>query len=476
MRASLTLAGIMSLSGCAYLQPTMDPVDHTLPDAPMDWVEEEQTVDIPPSGDWLAGFNDPALTTLVDEALENNPSLSVSLLNVKLSRASAADVFGTSLPQVNASTNAGWSSSVADVNDSPFRNESPSFGLSLSASWEPDFWGRIDAQIASAEATLAATEFDLQTAQLSVAANAAIAWFQLKDAVRQEALALENLTARERTQTLTERRFRNGLTGALDVRLARSSVESAKASLLQRKQASGEARRALEVLLGRYPSNELDVSLAPVELAPLSGAGDPTSLLSRRPDIKAAEARIMAAGFDIYAARMALRPALSLSSTLSSNNDDLIDVLDPSYWAANLISSITAPIYAGGRLKANVEIIETRAEITAAQYVSATLTAWQEVENAIAADALLEEQVLSQARALEEAELAEGLAEREYQSGVSTIFNLIDAQTRRINSEASLISAQTARTVNRVRFHLALGGDLPADPEFASVSDEDLSQ
>ncbi len=460
MRAQITLVSIIALTGCSTLQlKTETPVVPT-PEHPAAWKTGE-LAPVPASGDWVSSLGDPTLTRLVAEALTNNPDLAVSAASVQASRAAAQAQYGNRLPSINGSAGTDWTSAVQDINDKAFRTEGSGFDFAVGASWEPDFWGRISAGIKAAEADLRASEADFQTAELSLAASTAISWFQLKDAIRQEALAEETLAARERTLQLTERRFRNGLSAALDVRLSRSAVESAKASLISRKRASGEARRAIEILLGRYPSNEIEVSDGFLDLPELEGAGDPTTLLARRPDIAGAEARIASAGFKVETARLALRPSLSLSGRLFSSNDDLPDLFDPSYLAGQVAASLTAPIYNGGALKANIRAAEAQAKIASSSYVGTVLRAWQEVENAIAADSLLAQQLTSQLRALEEARLAESLAERQYQSGLSTIFDLIDAQTRRINAQSGVISAQSARAINRVQFHLALGGELP---------------
>ncbi|HBH89637.1 MAG TPA: RND transporter, partial [Hyphomonadaceae bacterium] len=328
---------------------------------------------------------------------------------------------------------------------------------------EADLWGRIGAGLSAADADLVASEADFAASRLSLAANTAIAWIRLSDAVRQEALAEATLAARERVLALTERRYNFGLTGALDVRTARSAVASSEAALLSRQQNSGVARRSIEILLGRYPANELEANLDSKELPPITGAGDPTSLLARRPDIAAAEARIAAAGFRVDQARLALRPSLSLTASLTNSADNIADVLNPEYLAAQVISSLTAPIFNGGSLEANIAAAEAQGRTASFNYVSAVLTAWKEVEDALAADAFLAAQVEAQTVAYEQALAAEGLAERQYQNGLTTIFNLIDTQTRRINAEASLISAQTSRAINRVQFHLALGGELTND-------------
>ena len=464
MRAQLTLLSFAALAGCASTTTGQQPWAVPQPERPASWTNGERAP-IPVTGDWVASFDDPTLSSLIGEALINSPDLQASAARVQAARAAAVAEYGSTLPSLNGGADADWTSNVIDVNDDAVRSEGPGFGLTLIASWEPDLWGRLAAGVAASDADLLAAEADFEAARLSITASTAIAWIQLNTAVRQLDLADETLEARERTLRLTERRFRNGLTGALDVRLARSAVETARASQLDQMRSTGEARRAIEVVLGRYPANEIEASDGVIQLTDIEGTGDPTSLLARRPDINAAEARIAAAGFRVEEARLALRPSLDLTARLFTSNADIVDALDPAFIAGQVASSLTAPIFNGGTIKANIEAAEAQARLTAANYVTTVLTAWQEVENALAADELLAAQVESQARALDEAEQAEILAERQYQNGLSTIFNLIDAQTRRINAEASLITAQNARAINRVQFHLALGGNLPENTE-----------
>ena len=463
MRAHLLLAGVAALSGCASLRHEPETISVELPATPAEW-SEGALAEVPPVGDWVSGFNDSVMEELIAEALENNPGIQAAYARVDAARATAAATYGRSLPSLSASGSATGTSSAFDNNSGGItRTDSLGYRIGLNASWEADLWGRIGAGLSAADADLVASEADFAASRLSLAANTAIAWIRLSDAVRQEALAEATLAARERVLALTERRYNFGLTGALDVRTARSAVASSEAALLSRQQNSGVARRSIEILLGRYPANELEANLDSKELPPITGAGDPTSLLARRPDIAAAEARIAAAGFRVDQARLALRPSLSLTASLTNSADNIGDVLNPEYLAAQVISSLTAPIFNGGSLEANIAAAEAQGRTASFNYVSAVLTAWKEVEDALAADAFLAAQVEAQTVAYEQALAAEGLAERQYQNGLTTIFNLIDTQTRRINAEASLISAQTSRAINRVQFHLALGGELTND-------------
>lgn len=260
---------------------------------------------------------------------------------------------------------------------------------------------------------------------------------------------------------MTERRFSRGLSTALDVRTARSTLASADATVASREQASGNAIRRLEILLGRYPAGLIDGNMPLPELPEIAAGGAPADLLDRRPDLAAAEARLIAAGFRAEQARLSLLPSLSITARASTNEDAIGDALDPARLAGQLISSLTAPIFTGGALQADRDAAIARAESAAENYVSIVLTAWNEVEDTLAADIFLARQETAQMLALEEARLAEELGERQYVNGLISIFNLIDLQTRRLNAESSVISARSARASNRVRYHLALGGGAP---------------
>ena len=457
MRAKLTLAGMMALSGCASLAPPLEPASAPEIAAPESW-QQGEAAPVAPAGDWVGQFNDPILTDLVVEALESNPGIRSAEAQLAIAAATLDRVDGATEPSLTASADGGWSSNVFEVLDNPVRTDSANFGLTLGANWEADLWGRLQAGVAASAADVAATQADLEAARLSVATRTALAWVQLNEALRQEQLARDTLDARERTLRLTERRFERGLSGALDVRLARSSVASSKALIIQREQATGQARRQIEVLLGRYPATEIAGTGRIYPLDVLQAQGDPLALLARRPDVRSAEAQIVAAGFRVDQARAALKPSLGLSASLSTSDDELINALNPEYLAFRTLASLTAPLYRGGALKADIRAAEARAELASASYVSTVLQAWREVEDALEAEVLLAARESAERQALEEARFAEELAERQYQNGLASIFNLIDAQTRRINSESSLLSVQSARVLNRINYHLALGG------------------
>ncbi|MEM6651171.1 MAG: efflux transporter outer membrane subunit [Pseudomonadota bacterium] len=473
MKQASLLIGALVLGACSSLPSaprlTGEPVAvfPVAPDAPDVWAASGVSGELPQS-DWLSQFNDATLIDLVNEALVANPSIRSQYFAVQATRAQARSVFGRTLPNLSASVSGGGTSTyVAQTDD---RVSDSTYGVAGDLNWEIDLWGRLRASINAAEADLVAGEADLASARLSLAAQTASAWFDLNEALAQERVAVETFEARTRALELTERRLSRGLSSALDVRTARTTQASAEASIAGRRQASANAVRRLEILLGRYPSAELEALAILPELQPIDAAGNPTLLLTRRPDIAAAEARLTAAGLRAEQARLAMLPSLRITGTASTTEVDLADAFDPSRIAARLIAGLSAPIFNGGALDADRDAAVARAQAAVETYAATTLTAWREVEDAIAADALLAQQEDAQFRALEEARLAEELATRQYTNGLVSIFNLIDSQTRRLNAESNVIAARSARASNRVSFHLALGGGLPVPEPEAPIS------
>jgi NodT family efflux transporter outer membrane factor (OMF) lipoprotein len=455
MKRSILLLGTAIVAACASSPASTgrwagQPVEFftKTANAPDEWATRG-VAGVAPSGDWLSQFNDPLMVGLVNEALTNSPTLESRAALVRASEASTRVARAQRRPSVSASASAGV-------------NTDGIYGIGLDASWELDLWNRLGSGIGAAEADYAASQADFAAAELSIAAQTAIAWINLNEALAQERVAVLTFEARDRVRTLTERRFQRGLADALDVRTARSTVAQAEASIAARRQITGETARRLETLVGRYPSAELG---APAEIPTLDvivPEGNPALLLSRRPDIAGAEARIAAAGLRAEQARLAMLPSLRLTASASTSTTEFSDAFDPEKIAANLIASLVQPLFTGGSLDAQRDAAVAQAEAAVANYAAAALDAWREVENALAADILLAKQEEAQVRAVEEASLAEELAERQYTSGTVTIFNLIDSQTRRLTAESQLVSARASRASNRVAYHLALGGGLPS--------------
>ncbi len=525
-------AAVIALVTASCASVDQELLDAQLPDAPAAWSSED-AAGFAPTGDWLAAFDDNALRDLVDEALLRNNDLLAAVSRLDQAREDTRIARADQLPSLDAFASTRRSAIVTDpasaaqaggggaalsglrardledqfgidvdgdgeldgldlvdannldpvtgqpisgqdgVIDSDLPNRRlyiNSFLLSADIRWELDVWGRLRDQTRAAYQDAAAAYADLAAAELSIAARVAQAWFSLIEARQQRELAERDIQARESNLRVTERRYDRGVASSLDVRLSRSALGSSRATLATRKRQEQEASRTLEVLLGRYPGAELEAADALPTLPPLAGAGAPGDILARRPDLIAAEARMQSAGLRARAARKQLLPTITLSSSLSTSGPEISDLIDPERLAGNIASGLAQPLFQGGRVRANARRARAVAETAAYDYVQTVLTAYQEAENALAAESLLVEQEEALLIALEEAEAAETLTERRYASGAATIFDLLDAQTRRISAESQFIQVKRERLSNRVQLYLAIGGDFLTETKLLALA------
>lgn len=468
MKNSFLLVGTAMLAACATspnaverLATDREALFATAPDAPAEWAARG-VAGAAPQANWLGQFDDPVMSDLVSEAIRANPTLEARAASLRASAALTRAARGARWPSFGASASFGGASTgVILPTGGDDRVNTEVYGFGLDASWELDLWGRVSNGIAQADADYAASAAELAASELSIAGQTASSWISFNEALAQERIAVLTFEARQRALELTERRVRLGVAGALELRTARSAVAQAEAVIAARRQFSVEAARRLEVLLGRYPSAELTAPARIPELPAMEVIGNPALLLSRRPDIAALEARVVSAGLRAEEARLAMLPSLRLTGSVATNETDLSDALDPSLIAARLVGGLAQPIFSGGRLSAQRNAAIAQAEMAVANYAGTLLDAWREVENALSADVLIAQQEDAQSRALEEARFAEEIAERQYSSGTVNIFNLIDAQTRRLTAESQLVTARADRARNRIGYHLALGGGVP---------------
>lgn len=410
-----------------------------------------------PAVTWLDDINSQEMSMLAREALAGSPDLQVVEAQYRAARWRARGAFGGNLlPSLSVGVDGTRTEEPIAGSDSRVRTEFMT--SSVVATWEIDLWGRLTARAMASDLTADAAEEDLYGARLSVAGQSSQAWVSLIEAQQLLALAQEDLQTRERALDLTQRRYDAGIASSLNLRTARSQVASARAAEAGAQDALLIASRRLQEIMGRYPDGMLRAEGDLPQLAPLAAAGAPADLLERRPDVLASENRMRAAGFRIHEARAALLPRLTLRANAGSTGEGINDIDDSANMVSNLIGGITMPIFNGGALlsESRASIADRRA--AAASYVRTSIAAWREVEGTISADTSLETRERQFAIAADEARAAQELAEREYSRGVATLFDLIDAYTRRIDAERGLISARADRVSNRIAYHVALGG------------------
>ena len=409
---------------------------------------------------WLASFNDPALSALVDEALAFNADLQAAAARVEQA-AGYVKVAGASLlPQVGlAAAGSGATSSSSGGLD----------GIWLNASLELDIWGRVRYGQAAAQAQSEALSAAYAYARQSLAAMVAKSWFLATEAGLQRVIVQEMLRSSESMLRLAQDRQRIGNGTELDVAAARASVGSYRDALRQIDLSRVQALRALELLLGRYPAAEVAVAQRLATMPPPVPVGLPSELLERRPDVIAAERQVAAAFNRVGEARAAQLPRISLTAGLSSISSDVLVLQDRDNPAWGIGGNLLAPLYQGGALRAQVEIRTAEQKQAVAAYASAGQRAFGEVENALAAEnalrdreAILEATVRDNERALE-------LANVQYRVGSTDQRAVEQRQLALYSSRTSLLRVQTERLAQRVNLHLALGGAF-AEPAAGAVA------
>jgi len=404
---------------------------------------------------WLAGFHDDQLTAAVLEAIAHNADLRAGAARVEQARLYAKQAGAKLWPSVDVLARGGGKLSG---------DGSGIQGGVLTASWEVDLWGRVRYGRAASAAQAASAEADFDYARESIAALVAKSWFLAIEAELQVQAALETIRSSDELVRLADDRGRVGVGNQEDVFVARAAVGTYRDALRQLQLAREQAIRALEILLGRYPSSAATTT---PQLPGFPGdvpSGLPSELLERRPDVVAAERRIAAAFNRIHEAKAARLPVISLTTGLSVISSDLFFLKDHDNPVWNVGASLLAPIFHGGALKTQVEIKTAEQKQAVAEYASVGLRAFGEVEGALAAEiaAREREQILTQTLADNQQALT--LVQTQFKVG-STDLRFVEQRQLALNATRSaLIHVQAEQRVQRVNLHLALGGSFELPP------------
>ena len=470
MRASLlprrifTAALAAALAACALNPPPTsdelrrDALPHT--NVPAAWKAGSGVAPAPVVDRWLATFDDPALSALVAEALLYNADLQAAAARVEQATGYVAVASGSLYPSVGlAATQSGKSGGGGGLN-----------AVFLNASLELDVWGRIRYGEAAAEAQSAAVQADYAYARQSLAAMVAKSWFVAIEAGLQHGIVVDALHSSDSLHKLAQERLRIGNGNEQAVAEARANVGTYRDTLRQIELSREQALRALELLLGRYPSAEIAVAQ---RLAPMPGAvsvGVPSELLERRPDVIAAERRVAAAFDRIGEAKAAQLPRISLTAGGSTISSDVFVLKDRSNPAFSFGANLIAPLYQGGALRAQVDIRTAEQKEAVAYYARVAQRSFAEVENALATenalrdrDAILGANIVDNARALE-------LVQVQFRVGNADLRAVEQRQLALYTARTARLRVQSEQLAQRVNLFLALGGgfDLPAMQPVAS--------
>jgi outer membrane protein, multidrug efflux system len=458
-------AQVILSCGCAlHKRPTQAQVTgQALPKAtplPGNWSSASSGGDV--SDDWLQSFKDAGLERIVAEAIANNLDLRQAAARVEAARQSVIVVGSQLKPQVAATVGG------ADVQSRNSASEqSQQFQSNLeygTVSWEPDIWGRLRAQRAAAQANYEAVAFDYAFARQSLAATTAKSWYLAIETRQLLGLAEQSVEIYTQLLELVKVRRAAGKVADLDVQEATYQLDEAQNQLRIAQGRYSEARRALELLIGRYPAAELEVAENFVPLPPPVAPGIPSSLLERRPDIVSAQ-RVVLVAFRVQeAAKLALLPSFALTLEGGRLSDRLLDVLHLNPWLVRSAAGMFVPIYQGGALRAEVKIATAKEQESIAYFGKIALTAFGEVEAALTNENLFAERLPLTEGALHAHIETVRIAKLRYQAGAMDLLSLLQLQERELASQDELIRLRNAQLANRINLHLALGGSFDRSP------------
>lgn len=448
----------IAVSGCKSIAPSHEKMDKAIRDAtsgrldkeiPQAWTTHADAAVV--ENGWASTFNDETLVQLITEAQKNNRQVAAAAANVERARALSTQAGAKLLPQAGLGANVGGQGTGDGAKGD--------FGVNAQISWELDLWGRIRSERQAVEASAQAVEADFLFARHSIAAAVAKAYFTAIEAQIQTQVTQTAVSLLSKTLDLVTVRYQNGAASSQDVALSKSDLANARDKLSQAEGAYRGALRALEVLLGRYPSAELKVRPLLPSLPPPPPSGLPSDILERRPDIIAAERRVAAAFNAVAQAKAARLPSISLTSSGGTASSSLVELANPLnlFWSAG--ANLLAPILDGGQRKAQVKIESASQKEALALYAQAALTAFSEVENALDQGGVLASRATELDTAAEEAEKAYQIAELRYKEGETDLLDVLVMQQRLNQRQSLYTTVLRLQLEQRVNLYLALGGN-----------------
>jgi multidrug efflux system outer membrane protein len=459
------LAGALALAGCAAVGP-----DYTAPtlDTPSQFKETStwkfaRPADHLPRGTWWRVFGDATLNRLQQQAAADNPNLRAAMLRVEQARLVARGSTAQLLPSAAVAPyteRRGDSGNLrrSNVDNVDFGGTRNTFRLPLDASYEIDFWGRVRRSIEAARADADAAAALGATARLTMHADLAQTYYALRSVEAEMQTLRAAVELRTKAQRLVRDRFKAGAISELDSARADSELATAQSDIAALEQRRAELVNAISVLVGQ-PASTFSLTVSPLAgTPPAVPAGVPADLLQRRPDIAEAERKMAGASARIGVAKAAFFPSIRLTGRLALESSQASDIFaqGSKAWAAG--AAVNFPIFEQAVNRTVYEGRKLQFEEALANYQSATLRAFQEVENSLSALRLLSDQAAAQQRAVEAAERAAQISSDRFNAGAVSYLEVVDADRTRLTSLRQ--SRQTAgqRYITTVQLIKALGG------------------
>ncbi|KVP89686.1 RND transporter [Burkholderia ubonensis] len=469
LAAAVAFATAVLLAGCAvgpdYHRPDT-PMPAAFKEAPAGW-KVAQPADGADRGAWWHVYGDPQLDALIGKLNASNQTIAQSAAAYRQARALVAEARAAYFPTVGltasgsrsrsprASLSSGSSSSFGGGSSGSIGN---SYSVGLDASWEPDLWGKVSRTVGAQRAGEAAAAADLANARLSQQATLAQTYFQLRTADTLQMLLDDTVASYARSLQLTQNRYAQGVAARADVIQAQTQLQSAQAAAIDNGVARAQYEHAIATLIGEPAST---FSLPPLPLAaepPVTPVGVPSALLERRPDIAAAERRAAAANEQIGVAISAFFPTLTLSAQggVQSSVWSNLFTLPARFWTVG--PQLAATLFDAGLRAAQTEAARATYDQDVAAYRLSVLTAFQDVEDNLASQRILAQEIDVQRQAVDSAEHALAIVTNQYKAGTVDYLNVLTAQTTAFSAHQKLATIAGQRMVSSVGLVKALGG------------------
>ncbi|CAH0201029.1 Toluene efflux pump outer membrane protein TtgF [Pseudomonas koreensis] len=459
MKVRLTfLAASLLLAACSSPAPRLD----SGVQPPSAWQSADTPGALQSNRQWWTQFGSPELERLVEQARLGSYDLAAAVARVRQAEASATIAGAPLLPELKAGLNAnrqklihGKGYSQLDV--SPENRSLDYYDAELSASYEVDFWGGKRAARDSAVFGVQASEFDRATVELTLLSGVANSYTQALALREQARIAELNLKNAQNVLQLVQTRFDAGSATALELAQQKSLVAEQQRRLPLVQQQAREALISLAALLGQ-PVQTLPLptqSFAQLHWPDIA-SGVPSDLLSRRPDIASAEAKLAAAQADVTVARAAMLPKITLTASLGSGADLAADLLRTTFY--NLSSGLTAPIFNNGRLSAERDKAKARQDELLETYRGAIINGFADVEKALSSIRGLDEQRQWQSEELNQAQTAFDIAQSRYQAGAEDLLTVLQTQRTLYAAQDLNVQLRLSRLQASIALYKALGG------------------
>lgn len=459
MKPLVSFLPLLVVAAASAAVPSVGP-DYHRPeiDAPIAWKQAAPAGSLP-VGVWWSLYHDSTLAALIERALAANQDLVAAAARVEQARAAAGIARSAYFPSVNAVVGIDRGRPSADTANRLPVATSTLHRSTLPASWELDLFGRIRRLHESARADAVASLADFAQVRLALTADVAAGYFTLRSLERELTLVADGVALRRQALDLVNARRTYGAATDFDVARAETELATTEAEWVALASRRSAAQNALAVLLGENaPTFTFSTPETSLPAPPIVPAGLPSELLERRPDIAAAEAALAAANARIGVAKAAFFPAISLTGTAGSASGEVDRLFQSDTRLWSIGPSLYLPIFQGGRNRANLDRSRAAWNENVAHFRQRILVAFQEVQDALTAAQLLNDQAAAQSRAVEAARRAGALAQTRYEAGIVAFFEVIDAQRTTLATERAATQLEAQRLLISVGLIKALGG------------------